>query len=66
MGEARSTGLDTAVPEGLLKALVARPDSPIRRDEVARARRHAADRRFDDGAVRAEIASQLLDPRRPA
>ena len=47
-----------SVPDGLLAALTAPP--VIRLDEVARARRHAADRAFDDGAVVVEIAEQLL------
>lgn len=49
------------VPRGLLAELTAPPPRPgIRIAEVARGRRHAANRAYDDGAVVAEIANELL------
>ena len=48
------------VPAGLVEELASPDRSVIRLDEVARGRRRAADRAYDDGAVVAEIASQLL------
>lgn len=47
-----------SVPDGLL-AMLTEP-SVIRLDEVARGRRHAADRAYEDGDVVVEIAVQLL------
>ena len=49
------------MPAGLLEELTAPGAQEIRLDEVARCRRHAADRAFDDGAVVEEIATQLLE-----
>ena len=53
------------VPEGLLDELAAPAANGIRPAQVARARRHAAARSFDDGQVVDEIASQLLALSRP-
>ena len=53
------------LPEGLLAELAAPPVAGARRAEVARARRHAADRSYDDGRVVDEIATQLLALSRP-
>lgn len=47
-----------ALPEGLLDELRATP--VIRLREVARGRRHAVDRAYDDGDVVDEIAMKLL------
>lgn len=52
--------LRTGVPVGLLEELTAGSAHEIRLDDVARARQHADDRAYDDGAVIEEIASQLL------
>jgi hypothetical protein len=52
-----------SVPAGLLEELRAEAttaNQAIRDGEVARARQHAADRAYDDGAVVEEIAEQLL------
>lgn len=48
------------LPDGFVEELVARPPAEIRPSEVARARRRAEARAFDDGEVVEEIASQLL------
>ncbi|HUP87064.1 MAG TPA: hypothetical protein VM143_15535 [Acidimicrobiales bacterium] len=50
----------TNLPSGLLDDLVAVPPAGSRVDEVARARRLAEVRAFDDGAVVEAIASELL------
>lgn len=47
-----------SLPDGLLAALT--KPSVIRLDEVARARRHVADRTYDNGHVAVEVARQLL------
>ena len=47
-----------SVPSGLLDALATPP--VIRLNEVARARRQAADRAYDDGEVVVRIAERLL------
>lgn len=60
MAEAHRNDLDPSFPEGLLAGLRSFPDGAIRPEEVARARRHAAARTFDDGAVVEEIAAQIL------
>ncbi|HVF32876.1 MAG TPA: hypothetical protein VM933_07565 [Acidimicrobiales bacterium] len=52
------------VPPGLLADL-AGPANGIRRAEVDRALRHAAERSFDDTHVVEEIATQLLALSRP-
>lgn len=49
-----------AIPAGLLEKLTGAPPAQIRLDEVARARRRAVARAFDDDEVYEEIASQLL------
>ena len=48
------------LPEGLLAELATPVPSGTRRAELARARRHVADRSYDDGRVVDEIAVQLL------
>lgn len=53
------------LPEGLLDDLATPAPSGIRRAEVDRARRHVADRSYDDGRVVDEIATQLLALSRP-
>jgi hypothetical protein len=65
MADAPRTDHDAAssageLPQGLLAELAAPTGGRIRRDEVDRARRHAAARTFDDGEVVEEIATQLL------
>ena len=50
----------SSMPVGLLEELTEQATPEIRVHEVARARRRAADRAYDDGAVVAEIASRLL------
>jgi hypothetical protein len=45
---------------GLLETLTATSSAEIRVEEVARGRRHAADRAYDDGAVVEAIAGELL------
>ena len=65
MAEADRTNRDrrttTSLPVGLLEALTTSGSQELRVDEVARGRRHAAARTFDDGAVVEEIASPLLE-----
>jgi hypothetical protein len=58
----RTPGPDstTDVPRGLLEALARPSDECIRAYEVARGRRRAVERAFDDGDVVDEIASRLL------
>ncbi len=60
MAEAPRNGHETTVPEGLLARLAVWPPDPVRPAEVARGRRRARDRAYDDGDVVREIASQLL------
>ena len=56
MAEAPRNDLDLP----LLADLSTHVAGAIRPDEVARARRHAVDRTYDDGAVVEEIAVQIL------
>ena len=56
---------DVHLPEGLLAELATPPRDGIRPEEVARGRRHAAERAYDEGEVVEEIASQLLLLSRP-
>lgn len=65
MAEAPRNDLDPAVPEGLLAGLSPSTGDPIRPDEVARARRHAAARAYDERPVVEEIAAQILLLSRP-
>ncbi len=60
MAEASPNGLVASLPAGLLEQLTAGPTVTLRAAHVARARRHAAVRAFDDREVVVEIASQLL------
>jgi hypothetical protein len=53
-------GAAPTLPAGLLEELAASGRQAIRPNEVARGRRHAASRVFDDGDVVEEIATQLL------
>jgi len=60
MAEAPRNDLDLQCPDGLLADLTTPPIRVIRPDEVARARRHAADGTYDHGAVVEEAAAQIL------
>lgn len=60
MAEAPRNDLDLPVPEGLLADLTSPAGDRIRLDEVARARRHAAARAYDEPPVVDEIAAQIL------
>jgi hypothetical protein len=60
MADAPHTGRNERLPDGLIEELASSADDPIRPDEVARARRQADARAFDDKQVCEEIAVQLL------
>jgi hypothetical protein len=69
MAEPRNPGPDpmaTDIPTGLLEALSRPAAEPIRAFEVARGRRRAFERAYDDGDVVDEIASRLLVLSTPA
>lgn len=65
MAEAPRNDLDQAVPHHLLADLSKPSGDRIRSVEVARARRHAEARAFDDAPVVEEIAHQILLLSRP-
>ena len=71
MAEPRIPGPDpthaaTDVPQGLLEELSRSGDEGVRAFEVARGRRRAFERAYDDGDVVDEIASRLLVLSTPA
>jgi hypothetical protein len=60
MAEAPRNDLDLLIAEGLLADLSTAFRDRIRADEVARARRHAAARAYEQAPVVEEIATQIL------
>jgi hypothetical protein len=60
MAEAPRNQHDVDIPKGLLEQLSGASPDEIRPSEVARARRRALARAFDNVRVYEEIASQLL------
>jgi hypothetical protein len=60
MVDAPHNGRNDPLPDGLMEELSSTDGDQIRPDEVARARRQAVARAFDDRHVCEEIASQML------
>ena len=65
MAEAPRNDLDLLIAHGLLADLSTTLRDRVRSDEVARARRHAAARAYDEPPVVEEIATQILLLSRP-